>query len=393
MEINHDDKARYERYRLQAWLERWLRPAPVEAQCQRWEGKLSSAVIGRSYEDRPIYGLQWGTGPCRILLWAQVHGNEPTSAQALGDLMHWLLSKDEEDALRQELGERLTIYLIPQVNPDGAERHQRRNAQQIDINRDARAQQTPEMRVLQRYIEEVQPAWCFNLHDQRTRFSLGADQRPATLSFLAARSGPADSPGAVQGQARRLIGATVQGLPAAWQGQMGRFSDAFYPTALGDTLHQRGLPTLLLECGGAPGDSQRRTARQWCFSALLEALRCLSSGELTYAHEETYQALAQNEEGRRDLLIRDCYVENPDGTHTQLQLGFEQREMAHLPSGQLHRRWYLTDLGDLDDLQGYLEVPGGRIPTPAELVLDKPAHFCIMGAKEEIIFKNGLWNP
>jgi hypothetical protein len=393
MEINHEDKARYERYRLQAWQERWLRPHQVEALCQRWESRLSAAVIGRSYEDRPIYGLQWGVGSCRVLLWAQVHGNEPTSAQALGDLMHWLLSKDEEDALREQLRERLTIYFIPQVNPDGAERHQRRNAQQIDINRDARAQQTPEMRVLQRYIEEVQPAWCFNLHDQRTRFSLGAERRPATLSFLAARSGSGEASGAVQRRAMRLIGATAQALPAAWQGQMGRFSDAFYPTALGDTLHQRGLPTLLLECGGAQADPQRRAARQWCFAALLEALRCLAEGDLPSAYEEPYLALAQNEEGRRDLLIRDCYVENPDGTQTQVQLGFEQREMAHLPSGQLHRRWYLTDLGDLDDLQGYLEITGGRIPTPGELVLDKPAHFRIMGAKEEIIFKNGLWNP
>ena len=33
----------------------------------------------------------------------------------------------------------LTIHVVPMLNPDGAERYQRRNVQDIDINRDARA--------------------------------------------------------------------------------------------------------------------------------------------------------------------------------------------------------------------------------------------------------------
>ena len=38
----------------------------------------------------------------------------------------------------------LTLYVVPMLNPDGAERFQRRNAQSIDINRDALRLQTPE---------------------------------------------------------------------------------------------------------------------------------------------------------------------------------------------------------------------------------------------------------
>ena len=40
--------------------------------------------------------------------------------------------------------EALTIHLVPMLNPDGARRFQRRNAQGIDINRDALLLQTPE---------------------------------------------------------------------------------------------------------------------------------------------------------------------------------------------------------------------------------------------------------
>lgn len=393
MKLAHTDKARYERYRLRAWSGRWLRPDQVADQCRRWEGGLAPRVLGHSFEGRPLCGLHWGAGPRRLLFWAQVHGNEPTSAQALGDLLQWLLAQDGEDALRQELHARLQIFVLPQVNPDGAEAHERRNAQQIDLNRDARRHQTPEMRVLQRFIEEVQPHWCFNLHDQRTRFSLGPERRPATISFLAARANAGGSPTAVQQQAQRLIGAVLQSLPEAWQTQMGRFGDAFYPTALGDTLHQRGLPTVLMECGGAPEDPERRVARQWGFAALLEALRAVAGDQATPGQEAAYLALPQNEEGRRDLILRDCYLENPDGTRTGLELGLEQRERAHLPSGQLHRHWYLTDLGDLQDLRGYRELSGGALASPpGELLLESPAHFRIMGSTAEIIFKKGAWN-
>ena len=52
----------------------------------------------------------------------------------------------------------LTLHVVPMLNPDGAERFQRRNAQSIDINRDALRLQTPEGRALKALRDRLQPA-------------------------------------------------------------------------------------------------------------------------------------------------------------------------------------------------------------------------------------------
>ncbi|MFY0573591.1 hypothetical protein ACN28S_03785 [Cystobacter fuscus] len=77
------------------------------------------------------------------------------------------------------------MHALPLLNPDGAERFQRRNAQGIDINRDALALQTPEGRTLKAVRDRLQPALGFNLHDQSWRTAVGDSGRPASISVLA----------------------------------------------------------------------------------------------------------------------------------------------------------------------------------------------------------------
>ena len=64
------------------------------------------------------------------------------------------------------------------LNPDGAERGARRNAQGIDVNRDALNLATPEGRLLKAVRDRHQPILGFNLHDQDRRTTVG-DTRPA----------------------------------------------------------------------------------------------------------------------------------------------------------------------------------------------------------------------
>jgi len=40
--------------------------------------------VGESLEGRPINMVTVGTGPFRVLLWSQMHGDEPTATAALG---------------------------------------------------------------------------------------------------------------------------------------------------------------------------------------------------------------------------------------------------------------------------------------------------------------------
>ena len=111
--------------------------------------------IGRSYENREIYRMEWGHGETKILMWSQMHGNEPTATSALLD-MFTFLQKNRELAWVKKLEENLTIRVIPMLNPDGAEVYTRRNAQSIDINRDALALETPEGKTLEKRARRME---------------------------------------------------------------------------------------------------------------------------------------------------------------------------------------------------------------------------------------------
>ena len=78
-----------------------------------------------------------------------------------------------------------TIKIIPILNPDGAKAYTRLNANAIDLNRDAQDLSQPESLVLNRCFHSFKPDYCFNMHGQRTIFSAGKFNKPATISFLA----------------------------------------------------------------------------------------------------------------------------------------------------------------------------------------------------------------
>ena len=127
-----------------------------------------------------------GHGPHKALLWTQMHGDEPTATMAVFDILNFLEGKNDDFAvLRTQLLDSLTLYIVPMLNPDGAERYQRRTAQGIDMNRDALYLQTPEGRILKELQQTLQPEYGFNLHDQSPRYSAGRSGNVATISFLA----------------------------------------------------------------------------------------------------------------------------------------------------------------------------------------------------------------
>ena len=71
------------------------------------------------------------------------------------------------------------------LNPDGAERNVRRNAQGIDINRDAVELQTPEGRFLKAIRDRYAPAAGFNLHNQGALVTAGPTGPQSVLAVLA----------------------------------------------------------------------------------------------------------------------------------------------------------------------------------------------------------------
>ena len=135
-------------------------------------------TLGRSVEGRKISMISIGSGKTNVLLWSQMHGNEPTATMALFDIFNYL--KKNKALLKN-----IKLHFIPMLNPDGAERFTRRNALYIDINRDAVRLQSPESKILKSARDSLKANFGFNLHDQSIYYNAIRTPKPATISFLA----------------------------------------------------------------------------------------------------------------------------------------------------------------------------------------------------------------
>src|SRR5688500_787196 len=68
--------------------------------------------LGRSARGRSLRALTFGTGPTRVLLWSQMHGDEPAHTMGLADLFaYW--RREPEDPRVAQLRERLTVVAVP----------------------------------------------------------------------------------------------------------------------------------------------------------------------------------------------------------------------------------------------------------------------------------------
>ena len=104
--------------------------------------------VGKSIEGRSINMLSIGSGDIKVFAWSQMHGDEATATMALLDLFNFFENKTQFTELKELLLNKLTIYFVPMVNPDGAEKFTRRNRAKIDLNRDALRRTNPESKML-----------------------------------------------------------------------------------------------------------------------------------------------------------------------------------------------------------------------------------------------------
>lgn len=148
-------------------------------------GLFTVKQIGSSAQGREIYLISLGKGNTKVFLWSQMHGDESTATMALFDICNFFRRSDQFDDFRKDILNNITIYFIPMVNPDGAELFERRNSMQIDINRDALKQQTPEAKILTDTFNSLKAGFGFNLHDQSIYYSAGRTADSASISFLA----------------------------------------------------------------------------------------------------------------------------------------------------------------------------------------------------------------
>jgi hypothetical protein len=272
--------------------------------------ELRMEEVGHSAEGRPLRLVSFGSGPVPVLLWSQMHGDESTASMALADLIHWV-ARDASHPFLRELGERLTVHMLPILNPDGAARFQRRNAQGVDINRDARALATPEGRTLKAVRDRLEPAFGFNLHDQAVGTRVGTTDRGTAIALLAPPFNEARDVNPVRQRAMEVAAVIRTALEPRVGGYMARWDDTFNPRAFGDLMTAWGTSTILIESGGWEGDPEKQFLRKLNFIGILTALEAIATESYRDYPVELYASLPQN--GRRvgDLLIRDALIAVP----------------------------------------------------------------------------------
>ena len=277
-----------ERYFPSSRLKDWLTAHDIETE-----------IIGSSELGKPIHAIRLGEGPVKILMWSQMHGNESTTTRGL---LIWLEKYLQSSHYHKEL----SLLIIPQLNPDGADRYTRANGKGIDLNRDALNQSQSEMKVLMRLVEEFRPHYNLNLHDQRTRFTVGDTNKEAALSFLSAAADDSRKITPTRIVAMHLINYMVSSLPDNFKMYIGRYDDGFNPNCTGDYFHAKGIPTVLFEAGQL-GKDYTRTEVTWiiaqCLSNLLEFLSKPIPDQSDDAIFKEYCEILENKTNGYDELV------------------------------------------------------------------------------------------
>jgi len=264
--------------------------------------------IGESFDKVPIHKVSIGTGNTHILFWSQMHGNESTGTKVLFDLFQLFINPGKNQVLIDKILNNCTLIFIPLLNPDGAEAYTRKNAQGIDLNRDAVALEAPESRVLNTILKQVKPKFCFNLHDQRTIFSVGEQNLPATISFLAPSEDKARTITGGRILTMSVIAAMNTVLKKIISNQIGRYTDEFYPTATGDNFQKAGYNTILIEAGHCKDDYDREEVRKYNFIALLAGLEYIAEG--IFKNHKSYFDIPNNEKKYLDRIYNNVYLKD-----------------------------------------------------------------------------------
>jgi hypothetical protein len=264
--------------------------------------------VGKSVLGRSINLVTVGNGPIKVFLWSQMHGNEATATMALMDLFTYL-GDEHAGAVRDSIMRNCTLYILPMVNPDGAEIFNRRNAQEIDINRDFNHQQSPEGRMLRTLRDEIEPQFGFNLHDQQTMWSAGDSGKPATISLLAPAYDQVLSVNPVRLAAMQVIAKMNEQLQELIPEHVGRFDDEYEPRAFGDNFQAAGTSTILIEAGGYANDPEKQYIRKLVFVSILSGLLSISERTFSDKKEEDYFAIPENKLRHFQILLRNCIVQ------------------------------------------------------------------------------------
>lgn len=351
-------REQYDQFRVSPFDPTTLRVDGVETALSQLAansaGRLHVEEYAESCAGRPIYLATLGRGPRRVLMWSQMHGDEPTHTAVVLDLLSYLLRSPAEPQSETILSG-CTLSILPLLNPDGAERMSRFNAQDIDVNRDAQRLATPEGRALRRAVETIRPDFAFNLHNQNARTAAGMPPKAVVASLLAP---PPDRQRTVTEAVQRAAQVATCFIQAVRpdvdhvDGMVSRYDDTYEPRAFGDWIQSTGAATVLVEAGGWPEADPEPLVRLH-FHGLLAALQAIATDSYRMADRAVYDSLPESNSGN----LTDCLLAGGRVADSECDAPYPaDLAINHTAGNRLEvsrrRDGTIVDVGDLSVLGG-----------------------------------------
>ncbi len=302
---NNKLKLSYNTHKETTLFGRYIHHEMIAPLLEKYASIFEVERIGSSVKDEPIFSITLGKGSKKILMWSQMHGNESTTTKAVFDLLNTLAN---DSGSNFDILNECQIKVIPILNPDGAKLYTRLNANNVDLNRDAQDLSQPESKVLHAVFKSFKPDYCFNLHGQRTIFSAGSLNNPATVSFLAPSQDIERSVTQTRKIAMEIIVQMNDHLQNDIQGQVGIYDDSFNINCVGDTFQAAGVPTVLFEAGHFLNDYNREETRRFIYESLMIAIQYIENNDIKGLGYKSYFQIPKNEKRFYDVIIRESSV-------------------------------------------------------------------------------------
>lgn len=328
---------------------RYILPSDLEKFLQE---NLNDYIInvGSSTLGKPIYMLRFGTGKMRVLAWSQMHGNESNATHAMLDLWESLKYDSE---LKKRLFSKISLDFIFMLNPDGAEKWTRRNALEIDLNRDFLKLSSKELSILKKIAENGNYHYAFNLHEQRTIFTTDGTN-PATISFLAPSENESREITDIRKKSMAVISYVYREMSKYLPQQIGRYTDEFYPTSVGDNFTKLKLPTILYEGGHFIGDYKRENTRKFYTLSFYEGLKAVAELEGSMKGWEEYLSIPENKNSHYDIIYRNVTLNTKIPSIVDIAIQYEERVMKN--DDDISFIPIVQEVGDLGAKKGWKEI-------------------------------------
>ncbi|GAL67033.1 M14 family zinc carboxypeptidase [Jejuia pallidilutea] len=376
-------QALFEKHKEQTLYHRYITNEKIKPLLSKYKNKAVVNVVGKSVLGDDIFSVKIGSGPKKILMWSQMHGNESTTTKAIFDFLNTCIS---DINITASILKECTLCIIPILNPDGAKAYTRVNANTVDLNRDAQDQTQPESVVLNTVFNDFKPHFCFNLHGQRTIFSAGNSNNSATISFLA----PAQDKDCTVTPTRKVAMEVIVNMNKTLQelipNQVGVYDDAFNINCVGDTFQSKNIPTILFEAGHFANDYAREKTRELIYMSYMSSLLYIAENNVDGTKYQDYFNIPENEKLFFDVIIKNVRPNTKAETIVDIAFQFEERleheEVIFIP--------IVKKIGDLTNYYAHKQIDGNGSVVLAinndELKIDSANVFVKLNNEKIVLF-------